>query len=103
MPPANLRGKEVEGDMLIDNRNDTSPSGDTKTVADFIRRCKGSALLKSSPYSAAFTGCGFRLDETVALLPILQAPDAEARLQAEVADNKLLQLGKAKTRSRNIV
>ena len=42
------------------------------------------------------------LDETVALLPILQSPDADARLKAEVEDNKLLQLGKAKTRSRNI-
>ncbi len=87
--------------MLIDNRNDAF--GEAKTVAGFIRARKGSALPKSSPYSAAFTGCGFRLDETVAILPILQAPDAEARLQAEVEDNSLLLLGKAKTRSRNIV
>lgn len=42
------------------------------------------------------------LDETVALLPILQSPDADAYLKAEVADNKLLQLGKAKTRSRMV-
>lgn len=57
---------------------------------------------QNSPYSAAFTGCGFMLDETVALLPILQSPNVEALLEAEIADNKLLQLGKAKTRSRNI-
>lgn len=56
----------------------------------------------NSPYSAAFTGCGFMLDETVALLPVLQSPDADALLRSEVEDNKLLQLGKAKTRARNI-
>lgn len=42
------------------------------------------------------------LAETVALLPVLQSPDAETRLKAEVADNRILQLGKAKTRARNI-
>ena len=42
------------------------------------------------------------LDETVALLPVLQSPDADALLRSEVEDNKLLQLGKAKTRARNI-
>ena len=40
------------------------------------------------------------LDETVALLPILQSPDADSLLKAEVEGNHLLQLGKAKTRSR---
>ena len=42
------------------------------------------------------------LDETVVLLPILRSSDADTLLQAEVADNKLLQLGKAKTRSRMV-
>ena len=56
----------------------------------------------NSPYSAAFTGCGFMLNETVVLLPILQSPDVDALLRSEVEDNKLLQLGKAKTRARNI-
>lgn len=42
------------------------------------------------------------LDETVALLPILQSPDADALLKAEVEGNNLLQLGKAKTRSRMV-
>lgn len=46
------------------------------------------------------TGCGFMLDETVALLPILQSPDADSLLKAEVEGNHLLQLGKAKTRLR---
>ena len=42
------------------------------------------------------------LNETIAILPILRAPDADALLQAEVTDNKLLLLGKAKTRSRMV-
>lgn len=46
------------------------------------------------------TGCGFMLDETVALLPILQLPDADSLLKTEVESNHLLQLGKAKTRLR---
>ena len=46
------------------------------------------------------TGCGFMLDETVALLPILQSPDADSLLKAEVEGNHLLRLGKAKTRLR---
>ena len=57
-------------------------------------------FLSNSPYSAAMTGCGFMLDETVALLPILQSPDADRLLRFEVESNHLLQLGKAKTRSR---
>lgn len=56
--------------------------------------------MSNSPYSAAMTGCGFMLDETVALLPILQSPDADSLLKAEVEGNHLLQLGKAKTRLR---
>lgn len=36
--PAKLRGKKVDGDMLIDNRNDANPSGEAKTVAGFIRK-----------------------------------------------------------------
>lgn len=59
-------------------------------------------MKKDSPYSAAFTGCGFMLNETIALLPILQASDAEAKLRQEVVSNELLSLGKAKTRARNI-
>ena len=42
------------------------------------------------------------LDETVALLPILQSPDADSLLRAEVDTNHLLQLGKSKTRLRMI-
>ena len=56
--------------------------------------------MSNSPYSAAMTGCGFMLDETVALLPILQSPEADSLLKAEVESNHLLQLGKAKTRLR---
>lgn len=57
-------------------------------------------MKKKSPYSAAFTGCGFMLDEIVALLPLLQDPDADVLLKAEVEGNRLLSLGKAKTRAR---
>lgn len=46
------------------------------------------------------TGCGFMLDETVALLPFLQSPDADRLLRSEVETNHLLQLGKSKTRER---
>ena len=53
-----------------------------------------------SPYSTAFTGCGFMLDEMVALLPILQDDDAEALIQKELGENSILKLGKAKTRQR---
>jgi len=56
--------------------------------------------LSDSPYSAAMTGCGFMLDETVALLPVLQSLDAESLLRSEVSDNKVLQLGKLNTRFR---
>ena len=57
---------------------------------------------QNSPYSAAVTGCGFMLDETVALTPILAAPDAELRLKAEIEGNRSSLLGKSKTRSRMI-
>lgn len=43
------------------------------------------------------------LNETIALLPILQSPDVEELLKKEVAENQLMSLGKAKTRARNIV
>ena len=60
-------------------------------------------MKKNSPYSAAFTGCGFMLAETIALLPTLQAADADALLKREIVGNEVLSLGKAKTRARNIV
>ena len=40
------------------------------------------------------------LDETVALLPVLQSPDADRLLRGEIESNNLLQLGKTKTRLR---
>ena len=46
------------------------------------------------------TGCGFMLDEIVALLPVLQSPDADQLLRGEIESNDLLQLGKSKTRER---
>ena len=48
------------------------------------------------------TGCGFMLDETVALLPLLRSPDADALLEDEVKENRVLRLGKTKTRSRMV-
>ena len=56
--------------------------------------------MSNSPYSAAMTGCGFMLDETLVLLPILQSPDADSLLKTELESNHLLQLGKTKTRLR---
>ena len=56
-----------------------------------------------SPYSAAFTGCGFMLDEMLALLPLMLAPDADEQLRRETEGNVQLALGKAKTRGRMIV
>ena len=67
-----------------------------------VERLRKTRKEQSSPYSAAFTGCGFMLDETVALLPALQSPDADGLLRAEVETNHLLQLGKSKTRLRMI-
>ena len=40
------------------------------------------------------------LDEIVALLPVLQSPDADQLLRGEIESNDLLQLGKSKTRER---
>jgi len=57
-------------------------------------------MKKKSPYSTAFTGCGFMLDEIVALLPLLKAPNADDLLKQEIVGNQLLSLGKAKTRAR---
>lgn len=57
---------------------------------------------QKSPYSAAFTGCGFMLDEMLALLPLMLAPDAEERLKSEISGNKLLFVGKTKTRDRMV-
>lgn len=37
LSPINPCGKRVDGDMLIDNRDDGQRSGETKTVANFIR------------------------------------------------------------------
>jgi hypothetical protein len=53
-----------------------------------------------SPYSSAFTGCGFMLDELVALLPILQADNSDELIKKELGENSILKLGKAKTRQR---
>ena len=57
---------------------------------------------QNSPYSAAVTGCGFMLDETVALTPILAASDADSRLKAEIEGERSSLLGKSKTRLRMI-
>lgn len=42
------------------------------------------------------------LDETVALTPILAAPDADSRMKAEIEGERSSLLGKSKTRSRMI-
>jgi len=43
------------------------------------------------------------LDETVSLLPLLLSPHADDLLKKEIAENRLLSLGKATTRERNVM
>ena len=53
-----------------------------------------------SPYSAAFTGGGFLLEETDLLLPLLKSADSEALLKEEKVNNNLLKINAESARSR---
>ncbi len=57
---------------------------------------------QKSPYSTAFTGCGFMLDEMASLVPLMLEPNAEDLLKKEISDNRLLLIGKTKTRERMV-
>ena len=79
----------------------SSRNGKVECYSENERNLVGT-IGQKSPYSAAFTGCGFMLDEMLALLPLMLAPDAEERLKSEISGNKLLFIGKTKTRDRMI-
>lgn len=55
-----------------------------------------------SPYTAALTGGGFLFEETLTLLPLLQADNSEELLQEEKVNNNLLHINAETARSRNI-
>ena len=57
---------------------------------------------KNSPYTAALTGGGFLLDETINLLPLLLSKDRKNLLNDEKVNNRILQINSEKSRSRNI-
>ena len=56
----------------------------------------------NSPYTAALTGGGFLFEETLTLLPLLQAENSEELLQEEKVNNNLLHINAETARSRNI-
>ena len=56
----------------------------------------------NSPYTAALTGGGFLFEETLILLPLLQAENSEELLQEEKVNNNLLHINAETARSRNI-
>lgn len=56
----------------------------------------------NSPYTAALTGGGFLFEETLALLPLLQAENSEELLLEEKVNNNLLHINAETARSRNI-
>lgn len=56
-----------------------------------------------SPYSAALGGGGFLFEETDALLPLLQSPDASGLLKEEIVHNRLLHMNAERTRSKAVL
>ena len=56
-----------------------------------------------SPYTAAITGGGFLYEETLALLPLLQAEDSERLLHEEAMNNNLLHINAETSRKRAIM
>ena len=57
---------------------------------------------QNSPYTASITGGGFLLDETNALLPLLQSEDSDTLLHDEAINNKLLHINAETSRKRAI-
>ena len=56
----------------------------------------------NSPYTAALTGGGFLFEETVSLLPLLQAENSEKLLQEEKVNNTLLHINSETSRKKVI-
>ena len=56
-----------------------------------------------SPYTAAITGGGFLYEETLALLPSLQAEDSERLLHEEAVNNNLLHINAETSRKKAIM
>lgn len=56
----------------------------------------------SSPYTAALTGGGFLFEETLALMPLLQAENSEQLLQEEKVNNHLLHINAETSRKKVI-
>lgn len=56
----------------------------------------------NSPYTAALTGGGFLFEETLMLLPLLQAEDYDELLQGEKINNHLLQINSETSRKKVI-
>lgn len=59
-------------------------------------------LKHKSPYTASMTGCGFMLDETVRILPLLMAEDSDDLLRQEIESNNLLLMATKTTRNRAV-
>lgn len=59
-------------------------------------------MKNKSPYTAALTGGGFLFDETITLLPLLQADNSDELLQDEKLNNRLLHINAETARARNI-
>ena len=57
----------------------------------------------NSPYTAALTGGGFLFEETLTLLPLLQAENSEELLQEEKVNNNLLHINAERSRSKAIL
>lgn len=55
-----------------------------------------------SPYTAAITGGGFLYEETLALLPLLQAEDSERLLHEEKVNNNVLHINAETSRKKVI-
>lgn len=58
--------------------------------------------IRKSPYTAALTGGGFLFEETLILLPLLQADNSEALLQEEKVNNRLLHINAETSRKKVI-
>jgi len=57
---------------------------------------------KNSPYTAALTGGGFLFEETLTLLPLLQAENSEELLHEESVNNNLLHINAETSRKKAI-
>mgnify|MGYP003096173300 CR=1 FL=1 len=61
------------------------------------------AMKINSPYTAAITGGGFLLNETLALLPLLQSEDREELLKDERLNNRVLMINAETSRKKAIL